>query len=290
MSQVQGELRRKVQASGDGWEATAEIDPTNQRVKLKAYRFDGPKGLAALGEYLVSLAREAGFGKVLAEVREEDWEQFLGRGFIPEGVIPAFFQGDPAYCLAYFTDPKRQASTRLEQENQILEQVLDTPPVCDQTIDGRFDLEPATVDDVEEMAHLFRTVFTSYPSPLFDPGYIAKLIETEEGIFRVVRDGRRIVSAAAAEVDWANGHAEMTNCATLPDYRGEGLMAAILQDLDAEMVRRDVPCRFSLARASSHGMNLVLRRLGYRYRGRLMNNCHIMGDWEDMNIWVRHER
>jgi hypothetical protein len=34
-------------------------------------------------------------------------------------------------------------------------------------------------------------------------------------------------------------------------------------------------------------MNTALARLGYRFRGRLMNNCHIMGGFEDMNIWVR---
>nr|WP_315989693.1 hypothetical protein [Desulforamulus aquiferis] len=34
-------------------------------------------------------------------------------------------------------------------------------------------------------------------------------------------------------------------------------------------------------------MNLVLHRLGYTFRGTLVNNCHIGGSYEDMNIWVR---
>lgn len=288
MLQRQGtELLWKEQAGGDDWQATIQLDAVNQRVKLKSYRFESRQGLAALGEYLISRAREQGFGKVLAEVREADWEQFVGRGFTPEGLIPGYFEGEVAYCLSYFTDPGRQASSRLARENEILEQVLSVEPFWTPVIDSRFSLEPATPADAPELAQLYRKVFTTYPTPLHDPAYVRELIETEEAIFRLVRDGGRLVSAAAAEVDWQHRNAEMTNCATLPDYRGEGLMAAILADLEPATRERSITCLFSLARASSHGMNLVLRRLGYRFRGRLINNCHIMGDFEDMNAWVK---
>ncbi|OPZ80752.1 MAG: N-acetyltransferase YodP [bacterium ADurb.Bin429] len=43
---------------------------------------------------------------------------------------------------------------------------------------------------------------------------------------------------------------------------------------------------FTLARATSVGINTAFSRLGYTYNGRLVNNCHIAGDWEDMNLWV----
>jgi putative beta-lysine N-acetyltransferase len=286
--QQRGELLlRKVQAGGDSWEAAAELDMVNQRVKLKEYQYESHSGLSALGEYLLSLARDEGYGKVLAEVREEDWERFLGRGFAPEGLIPGYFQGDVAYLMAYYLDTERQASSRLEQENEVLEKVLEAEPLRAQGLDPRFSLEPATEEDAPELAGLFRRVFITYPTPLHDAAYVAKLIQSREGVFRIVRDDGRLVSSAAAEVDWAKGNAEMTNCATLPDYRGEGLMASILADLEVEMSREGVGCLFSIARASSHGMNMVLQRLGYRYQGRLVNNCHIMGDFEDMNIWVR---
>lgn len=112
-------------------------------------------------------------------------------------------------------------------------------------------------------------------------------MERNESIFRLVRENGRLVSAASAEVSWANRHAEMTDCATLPDYRGEGLMAAIFKELGREMLRQGISCLYSLARAASPGMNAVLRRLGYPLRGRMVNNCHIMGQFEDMNLWVK---
>lgn len=45
---------------------------------------------------------------------------------------------------------------------------------------------------------------------------------------------------------------------------------------------------FSLVRATSAGMNAALcSLLGYTYHGRLCNNCHIAGGFEDMNLWVK---
>ena len=280
-------LLQQVEAASDDWQATVELDTLNQRVKLKSYRFEGRTGLAALGEYLITLARRQGMGKILAESREADWERFLGRGFALEGIIPGYFAGETGYFLSYFTDPGRQQSTRLDPENEIIEAVLDADLV-EPEIDGRFTLSAASEDDVEEMAALFALTFDTYPTPLDQPGYIKKLMRTEEAIFRLIRDeDGRLVSAAAAEVNWEQRHAEMTNCATLPDCRGEGLMSMILADLEGVMRERDVNCLFSLARASSFGMNMVLRRLGYRYRGRMINNCHICGDCVDINGWVK---
>jgi hypothetical protein len=58
-------------------------------------------------------------------------------------------------------------------------------------------------------------------------------------------------------------------------------MACLEQDL------RDMGfmTAFSLARAKSFGMNVALSRHGYEYFGRMINNCRIMGSFEDMNIW-----
>jgi putative beta-lysine N-acetyltransferase len=281
------ELFRRLEVSGDDWYALLEEDGINERIKLKKYRFNGRPGLGALGEHLMTFARDQGLGKIITEVREADFEQFLGRGFTPEGMIPGYFQGEVAYVLSYFTDPNRQASTKLDRENEILEAVLAAPQQGSSEVSDRFTLGPATIDDVTELAAVYETVFTTFPTPLHEPAFVAHLMESREGIFHVARQGNRIVSAAAAEVDWADRHAEMTNCATLPDFRGQGLMAALLHGLEPTMADESIGCLYSLARASSFGMNLVLRRLGYKFRGRLINNSHIMGDYEDMNIWVK---
>ena len=107
-------------------------------------------------------------------------------------------------------------------------------------------------------------------------------------LYRAVKDETgRIVSAASAEVDDKHSNAELTDCATEPEQRGKGLMFHILSALEADLRERGIMTAYSLARARSVGMNRVFHRLRHEYSGRLVNNCDIYGQFEDMNIWVK---
>lgn len=64
-------------------------------------------------------------------------------------------------------------------------------------------------------------------------------------------------------------------------------MQHLIQYLEDNMKTKDIINLFSIARARSIGMNKVLYNLNYKYRGRLINNVHIAGNWENMNIWVK---
>jgi hypothetical protein len=44
---------------------------------------------------------------------------------------------------------------------------------------------------------------------------------------------------------------------------------------------------YTIARAASHGMNTTFARQGYRFAGTLVNNTHIAGGIESMNVWYR---
>ena len=111
-----------------------------------------------------------------------------------------------------------------------------------------------------------------------------------EAIFAVCTREGRIVSAASAEIHPSVKAAELTDCATSEEARGLGLMSHILVRLEDEMRREGYICAYTMARARSWGMNTVFHRLGYAFNGRLVNNCDIFGDLEDMNIWVKNLR
>ena len=102
-------------------------------------------------------------------------------------------------------------------------------------------------------------------------------IETEE-----------IISAVCGEVNQQYRNAEITDCATLPDYRKFKLMQFLITRLEEELRSRRIYCLYSIARANSYGMNAVFHRLYYQYRGRLANNCNIFEDIEDMNVWMKN--
>jgi putative beta-lysine N-acetyltransferase len=130
-------------------------------------------------------------------------------------------------------------------------------------------------------------VFQVYPTPLHDPEYVKKTMK-EGTIYYVFFCQGKIVSAASAEVNSFYKNAELTDCATLTEHRKYGLMKIILRELEGELKRQGIFCAYSIARSLSFGMNAVLFQLGYKYRGRLMNNCYIYDKLENMNMWVKH--
>jgi putative beta-lysine N-acetyltransferase len=79
----------------------------------------------------------------------------------------------------------------------------------------------------------------------------------------------------------------MTDFATLPSQRGSGHASYILHQLEDELKKRDYHALYSIARATSYGMNKVFKEAAYEYTGRLIQNCHIAGELEDMNLWSK---
>lgn len=106
-------------------------------------------------------------------------------------------------------------------------------------------------------------------------------------VYYIMLDHDRLISAASAEINPELGHAEITDCAVLPEYRGHSLTSFLIEALEKEMAGKDIFHVFSLVRASSFGMNAVLYHSGYQYGGRLINNCFIAEGLENMNIWCK---
>lgn len=262
---------------------TCSIDTINKRLIVHAYSW---REVTPFVSELFEVSREDGLDKLIVQAQEADWETLLSLGFLMEGKIESFFSGKPVYYMSKFFSEERQLSQAWMAEEEVLESVLlDRKPQKIKPLAPSWTISRAKRGDVAEMVELFAKVFDTYPSPLTDPQYLAQSMEND--IFVIIRDGKRIISAAGAEIDRAAGHAEMTNCATLPEYRRFGLMNHLFAKLEAELSKAEIRSLFSIARAKSHGMNRVLVQHGYAYCGRLANNCDICGGFEDMNLWAK---
>ena len=154
------------------------------------------------------------------------------------------------------------------------------------TLTSEFTSEIARVEDSGEIAQLLDQTFEDYPTPISQE-VVAEQIAEELNLFRVVRTLEGDMAAvASAEMDHQRGSAEMTDCATRPDFRGQGLMAYILRTLERDVYRRhDISDLYTIARADEVGMNCVFSKLGYSFEGRLVNNCRMPNGWESMNVW-----
>lgn len=237
------------------------------------------EGLRSCGEFYTKLTVYARPGREMA---------WMTAGFLREGFIAGYFEdGEDAQIWVAFGDDRRAEAPRDGLHDETVKLAASKPIVTAKPAAG-FRSRPATVDDAAAIAELMDATFDDYPTPI-TTGIIREQIETVSNVFRVMLDENgRVVASASAEIDHDRRSAEMTDCATRPDQRGAGHMAALLEALAVD-VKRDLGITdlYTLARADEVGMNCVFGKLGYNYTGRLVNNCRMPNGWESMNIWCR---
>jgi putative beta-lysine N-acetyltransferase len=266
-----------------GKQVKLNLDFLNKRIKVLDYH---SKNIDLLISYLHNLGRGM-FSKIIVVARENDWQDFLGRGYVLEGVNRGYYRGRPGFYMVKFLTAERRMSDSPDKEDQILRDIFrrsraSAPP----SLPAGYSLRNAVPDDIPQIIQLFKSIFASYPSPITDPGYLNQFIKNH--IFQVVLYSSQIVSTASADTDRKYLSAEMTDCACLPEHRSWGLMTCLLHSIEQELLQDGFKNLYSIARASQPGINAVLWKLGYNFGGCFINNCTIGGQFENMNLWVKN--
>ncbi|MDQ2087342.1 putative beta-lysine N-acetyltransferase [Herbivorax sp. ANBcel31] len=259
------------------------LDYTNARLKILEFDSLSKDTIDEIFEY----AKKENLGKVLINCKKEDLNIFKDAGFIVEGVIDGFFRGEDAHCASFFIDSERSKPKRKEEEDKILEMCMDKSKIAEpnELKDG-YQVRDCVEEDIPQMIEIFKEVFKTYPTPVFDKDYLKKVMN-DNILFKAVLENGKIISIASADMDKKNLNAEITDCATYPEYRGQGLLTNLIYGLEDDLKEKGYYTLYSLSRAINTGINMSLRKHGYDYKGRLVNNCDICGGFEDMNIWVK---
>ncbi|MGM0899792.1 MAG: putative beta-lysine N-acetyltransferase [Bacillota bacterium] len=259
------------------------LDPYNRRVRIDDYQGNITKIITESE----TIAKENNAEKLIIKSRMEQFGTLIEYGFRCEGRIGGYFLGSNCLFFSKFYSSDRKESNHWLKEEAIMSSVslLEKqsnyvhPPT-------QYLLKKMGVKDAARLAKLYQQVFQIYPTPLNKPDYIKKTMQEGTIYYGFECDGE-IVSAASAEVNLFYKNAELTDCATLTEHRKYGLMKILLIRLEKELKEKGIYCSYSIARSLSFGMNAALHQLGYRYQGRLINNCYIYDKLEDMNVWVR---
>lgn len=260
------------------------FDYYNKRLKVLDYSV---KDFSAMTQRLVWLAKHNNFDKIFVKARKKDFQKFLSHGFVMEGVLRYYFKGEDAYVLSRFSSKKRAMSNSLVGESEMIEELIyNTAVKTMNQLDPEIKIMTATTENIPQLVFIYRSIFESYPSPLTNPDYIKSTMDRNV-IYKIATHKDEALAAASAEINYKYSNAEMTDCATTPKARGKGLMQHILKRLETDVKKLGIQNVYTMARAKSKGMNKVFFRLGYEYSGRLINNCDIFGNFEDMNIWVK---
>ncbi len=237
---------------------------------------------------LDELAECNGYTKIFSKVPARCTEAFLHAGHIKEGGIPRFYRSkEDAVFLGKFFDEGRKVSPQAEEIRKVLEtakQKAAEKSTVGKTVDNEVEIVKCDPDDADEMAMVYSSVFPSYPFPIDDPDYIRRTMETHV-VYYAARYADNIVALSSAETDREASNVEMTDFATLPHWRGNGLSLKLLSKMEEDMSAQGIATAYTIARAISAGMNITFARAGYAFGGTLVNNTNISGSIESMNIW-----
>lgn len=232
---------------------------------------------------LERLAAEHGYSKLFAKTVGIATLAFEDAGFHVEARIPSGRADEPLSFCSRFLTAERSLERFPDEVRRALEPRDQHPRGS--AVSANSGAQVLSSRDAVELAGLYCEIFESYPFPIDDPSFLCDAMDGGT-VFVGVRDGSgRLVAAASAEVSAQTMTCEMTDFATRPENRGTGLASTLLTGLEAEARTRGIRVAYTIARATSASMNRVFARGGYTYAGTLVNNTHISGGIESMNVW-----
>jgi len=201
--------------------------PYNRRAYLmKLYDQDVIHILSVLD----CLAHDNHYEKILAKVPSESKAVFERQGYIQEAVIPGYFNSrkHAFFMCKYLSSDRRQIADR--------QQIQDILSLAQQQ--GQLSLNKKTTrplntrncgpEDADEMSRVFKSVFKTYPFPIFDADYLATVMKNKQAMYFCMENDRQIHAIAGSEIDPDNKGVEMTDFGTRPEYRGQGLAGWLL--------------------------------------------------------------
>jgi len=200
-----------------------------------------------------------------------------------EAQIPSGIPGEElSFCTRFLTENRAIERFPKEVQAALMPQVRSRPANAALPTTS---VQPLGLQDVPELVELYSHVFASYPFPIDDPAFLRRSM-AEGTVFVGVRDETsRLIAAASAELSDKTLTCELTDFATLPESRGTGLASALLAGLETAVTAQGMRVAYTIARATSASMNSVFVRREYTYAGTLVNNTHISGRIESMNVW-----
>ena len=266
--------------------STIQHGPHNRRVYLmKLHDQDVLRILPAIDR----LAREKHYEKILAKVPSENKSAFEMQGYVQEAVIPEYFKNreDAVFMCKYFSSSRKQITERQKIQNILaLAKRQKQRPAAEKPASS-LNTRICRPEDAGEMSRVFKAVFKTYPFPIFDADYLAGIMKKNQARYFCIQKDGRIVAVAASEIDSDHRGVEMTDFATLPEYRGQRFAGCLLEDMERSMAGQGMKTAFSIARALSPAMNILFARKGYAFGGTLGNNTNISGRIESMNVWYK---
>lgn len=231
------------------------------------------------------IAKKNKYGKIFAKVSTPFAKYFGMENYELEAKIPNLFNGKKdGYFFSKYLNKSRKIIDR-ESIDSVVEVATQkkSEPYTDS---DSYKVEELSVQDIKGIINVYKSVFTTYPFPIFDSSYVEESMKDNVRIFGIKVDNK-VIAVSSCEIDFDAQNVEMTDFATLPEYRGKGLAQKLLSIMDLKMRVEGIKTAYTIARSKSFGMNITFSRSDYSYAGTLKNNTNISGSIESMNVWYK---
>jgi len=279
--------RREV-VEGCDFSCRVLVSPYNRRITICEFDLARDDGAGEMVRTLAERAIAEGLDKIWLKTGSKWRRALAGAGMRLEATIPGYYRGEePALVYAMYLSARRQTPSN-PAGMDLVKKLVDAPGAGggERDLPAGITLQWGGAEHCLELAGLYGGVYATYPFPVFDPGYVRYTME-HDVCYLTAWHGGELVAAASAEINRREKNAEMTDFATLSEWRGRGLAGCLLARLESRLAGEGFRCLYTIARSGSVGMNKVFAGAGYAFHGVLVNNCNIGGGFEDMNVWVK---
>jgi putative beta-lysine N-acetyltransferase len=241
-------------------------------------------------DYIDKLTDNYSYSKIIIKSPRWAYKELIENGYEKEGLIPNFFNGntDCYFLCKYINESRRNTNLSIKRQiNEVLEKA-DSKKNQQYHMFSKFSdkIKKLDEEDIYNLISLYKNVFTTYPFPIFDKKFIKKTMK-DSTLYYGIYIGDKIVSASSSEIDYENYNAELTDFATLKEYRGNNLSYFLLKKMECDIRKLMIKTAYTIARSLSYGMNITFSKMNYEYGGTLYNNTCISGEIENMNIYYK---
>lgn len=239
-------------------------------------------------EKLNNLAKEQRYTKIFAKVPLMQAMAFIEDGYIIEAEIPNFFNNnETCYFLGKYLSMSRKLDKNKAQDSSI--QMIAIEKAKDfelNSLKSSISISMLEEKNAQDMANIYKIVFSSYPFPIQNADYI-KSTMAKNIVYFGLFENSKLIALSSAELDLNAQNAEMTDFATLPEYKGFNYSIHLLSQMEEVLLHYGIKTVYTIARANSPSMNITFARSNYSFGGKLLNNTQIGGQIENMNVWYK---
>jgi putative beta-lysine N-acetyltransferase len=236
------------------------------------------------------LAINNNYSKIFAKIPVSAEDLFLNNGYTKEAVIPGFYNNteDGLFLSKYFNAARSKLSKEEKEEvESIIRISLDKKnKKTILTTENGYQLMPLAKNRVDQAAKIYKSVFNNYPFPIDDPQYIKKTMRENIKYFACLYKNQ-IIGLSSAEIYKEHGNAEMTDFATINEFRGKGIAGALLELMETEIKNMGIYTVYTIARSIIPGINIMFAKADYNFSGSLIKNTRMDKGFETMNIWYK---